>query len=185
VIILVEASMGLFVMETLRVTHLFAPIARMRERMRRRLFWSALGLLVVMAAVEAALALMRDILIADRQALLQSLATVPQAAANDGWVGRIPTAGQVVLGFVLPFALAFVAIPLESLIHSARTVGGMILLATARLAALVMRVAGQVVRHASRVLISLYDVLIVLPLLAERMARKWSDETPLAQKRVS
>jgi len=185
VIILVEASMGLFVMETLRITHLFPLIANLSDRMRRRMFWISLGLLVVMAAVEAALALMRDVLIADKQALIQSLATVQQAAATDGWVGRIPTAGQMLLGFVLPFALAFVAIPLESLIHSSRTVGGVLLLVAARLAALVVRVAGQVVRHASRVLISLYDVLIVLPLLAERLAKRWTEDAPLAEKRVS
>ncbi|HEX5476641.1 MAG TPA: hypothetical protein VFX09_02200, partial [Burkholderiales bacterium] len=74
VIILVEASMGLFVMETLRITHLFPPIANLNDRMRRRMFWSALSLLVLLAGVEAALALMRDTLIADKQALLQSLA---------------------------------------------------------------------------------------------------------------
>jgi len=69
---------------------------------------------------------MRDMLISDKQALLHSLATVQQAA-TDGWVARIPTAGQMLLGFILPFALAFIAIPLESLIYSTRTVGGVLL----------------------------------------------------------
>ena len=123
VIIFVEASMGLFLLEAMRITHLFPRIANLSDAMRRRMMWIALGLLVTLAGVEAALALMRDMLIADKQALLQSLATV-QATATDGWIGRIPTAGQMLLGFILPFALAFIAIPLESLIHSARTVGG-------------------------------------------------------------
>ena len=122
VIILVEASMGLFLMEALRITHLFPRIASLSEHLRRRMMWIALVLLVTLAGVEAALALMRDMLIADKQALLQSLATAAPAAAADGWVGRIPTAGQMLLGFILPFALAFIAIPLESLIHSSRTV---------------------------------------------------------------
>ena len=77
----------------------------------------------------------------------------------------------MLLGFVLPFALAFIAIPLESLIHSARTVGGVLLTVLVRALALVLRVAGQAVRQASRVLIRLYDVAIVLPLLAERLVR--------------
>jgi hypothetical protein len=72
---------------------------------------------------------------------------------------------------MLPFALAFIAVPLESLIHSARTVGGVLLLALLRAAALALRLAGQVARHASRVLIRLYDVAIVLPLLAEHLLR--------------
>ncbi|HYX66826.1 MAG TPA: hypothetical protein VE935_21595, partial [Burkholderiales bacterium] len=99
-----------------------------------------------------------------------SLATV-QAAATEGWVGRIPTAGQMLLGFILPFALAFIAVPLESLIHSARTVGGALLMALVRTAALVLRMLGNAVRHASRVLIRLYDVAIVLPLLAEHLVK--------------
>jgi hypothetical protein len=128
---------------------------------------------VTLAGVEAALALMRDMLIADKQALLQSLATV-QAAPSEGWIGRIPTAGQMLLGFILPFALAFIAIPLESLIHSTRTVGGVLLAGAVRAAAFVLRVAGNVVKHMSRVLIRLYDVAIVLPLLIERLVRKTS-----------
>jgi hypothetical protein len=138
--------------------------------LRRRMLWIAFTLLVTLAGVEAALALMRDMLIADKQALLQSLSSV-QPVATDGWVGRIPTAGQMLLGFILPFALAFIAIPLESLIHSARTVGGVLLTALVRSLALVLRVTGQAVRQASRVLIRLYDVAIVVPLLAERMVK--------------
>src|SRR5438094_119672 len=170
VIIFVEASMGLFLLEAMRVTHLFPRIASLNEVLRRRMLWIALTLLVILAGVEAALALMRDMLIADKQALLQSLSTM-QAGPTEGWVGRIPTAGQMLLGFILPFALAFIAIPLESLIHSARTVGGVLLMALVRALALVLRVAGPAVRQASRVLIRLYDVAIVLPLLAERLVR--------------
>ncbi|HEY5897273.1 MAG TPA: hypothetical protein VIV54_06895 [Burkholderiales bacterium] len=168
VIIFVEASMGLFLLEAMRVTHLFPAIATLNEVLRRRMLWIALTLLVTLAGVEAALALMRDMLIADKQALLQSLATV-QAGPTDGWVGRIPTAGQMLLGFILPFALAFIAIPLESLIHSARTVAGVLLMALVRTLALLLRIASQVVRQMSRLLIHFYDVLIVLPLLAERL----------------
>jgi hypothetical protein len=171
VIIFVEASMGLFLMEALRITHLFPRIASLNEQMRRRMMWIALTLLVTLAGVEAALALMRDMLIADKQALLHSLATVQQATASDGWVARIPTAGQMLLGFILPFALAFVAIPLESLIYSSRTVGGVLLTSLVRTFALVLRVLGNVVRHMSRVLINLYDVVIVLPLLVERLVK--------------
>jgi len=170
VIIFVEASMGLFLLEAMRITHLFPGIANLNDRLRRRMLWIALTLLVTLAGVEAALALMRDLLIADKQALLQSLAAV-QAPPPEGWVGRIPTAGQMLLGFMLPFALAFIAVPLESLIHSARTVGGALVLALVRAVALLLRILGQAARHASRVLIRLYDVAIVLPLLAEHLVR--------------
>ena len=171
VIIFVEASMGLFLLEAMRVTHLFPRIANLNEQLRRRMLWVAFTLLVVLAGVEAALALMRDMLIQDKQALLQSLATV-QAMPTEGWVGRIPTAGQMLLGFILPFALAFIAIPLESLIHSARTVGGVMLIALVRGMALMLRVAGLALRHACRITIRLYDIAIVLPLLGEQLVKR-------------
>jgi len=160
--------MGLFLLEALRITHLFPRIANLNDRLRTRMLWIALTLLVILAGVEAALALMRDMLISDKQALLQSLSTV-KPEGHDGWMSSIPTAGQMLLGFILPFALAFIAIPLESLIHSGRTVGGVFVLALLRSAAFLMRVLGNVARQTSRVLIRLYDVAIVVPLLAERL----------------
>jgi hypothetical protein len=172
VIICIEASMGLFLLEAMRVTHLFPSVANLNERTRKRMMWIALTLLVILAGVEAALALMRDLLIADKQALIQSLATVKTQGATDGWVGAIPTAGQMLLGFILPFALAFIAIPLESLIHSARTVGGVLLMSVVRLAALALRTAANLVRNGSRLLVHLYDVAIAVPLLVENVAKR-------------
>jgi hypothetical protein len=158
-------------MEALRITHLFPVIANLQDRMRRRILWIALVLLVVLAGIEAALALMRDMLIADDQALRQSLAAAPQVARADSWLRDIPTGAQMVLGFMLPFALAFVAIPLESFMHSARTVGGVALVALVRVLAFFLRVVGNLVRQLFKVFITLYDVTIVIPLLIERLVK--------------
>jgi len=171
VIIFVEATMGLFLMETLRITHLFPKIHALSETTRKRMLWIAFSLLLTLAGIEAALALMRDMLIADKQALMQSLATAHAAAASDSWLARIPTIGQIVLGFILPFALAFVAIPLESFVASARTVGGAVLVIAVRALAVLLRLSGTFVRQAARVAVTLYDILIVLPLLVERLVR--------------
>jgi len=185
VIIFVEATMGLFLMETLRITHLFPRIHNLGEAMRKRMMAVSFVLLLALAGVEAALALMRDMLIADKMALLQSLASAPQPVAADGVLSRIPTAGQMLLGFILPFALAFVAIPLESFVNSARTVGGALLVLAARGTAFALRLAGNVLRNLARVLIMFYDLVIVLPLLLERLMRakspesKPADEAPL------
>jgi hypothetical protein len=170
VIIFVEASMGLFLLEALRITHLFPRIANLNDRLRTRMLWIALTLLVILAGVEAALALMRDMLIADKQALLQTLSAV-QPIASDSWMSSIPTAGQMLLGFILPFALAFIAIPLESLIHSGRTVGGVFFLAFLRSVAFLLRALSNVARQMCRVLIRLYDVSIVVPLVVERLVK--------------
>jgi hypothetical protein len=79
----------------------------------------------------------------------------------------------MLLGFILPLALTFIAIPLESLIHASRTVGGVLLAGGVDGVALLLRIASSIVRRASRVLITIYDVLIVVPLLVERLAKPW------------
>ena len=183
VIILVEASMGLFLMEALRITHLFPRITNLNDRARRRMVWISLVLLVTLAVVEAALALMRDVLIADKQALLQSLAASAPAAPSDGWVGRIPMAGQMVLGFILPFALAFVAIPLESFIHSARNIGGSLLADLVRILGFALRVLGNLARHLSRLLLHFYDLLVVLPLMVEHLVKSLRGGGPAVRSR--
>ena len=112
-----------------------------------------------------------DVLIADKQALLQSLSAAAPAATSDSWVGRIPMAGQMVLGFILPFALAFVAIPLESFIHSARSIGGSLFADLVRILGFVLHVLGNFVRHFARALLHFYDLLVVLPLMVEHLVR--------------
>jgi hypothetical protein len=183
VIIFLEATMGLFVMETLRITHLFPLIANMNDRMRRRMLWVAVVFLFVFAGIEAALALMRDMLSADRQALVQSLATVQQAAQTDPLLRMIPTTAQMLLGFFLPFALAFVAVPLESFVYSLRTVGGAFLVMLIRATAFVLRVLGNLIRQLCRVLIAVYDVTIVLPLLVERLVKAARSEGDASESR--
>jgi len=176
VIIFVEATMGLFLMEALRITHLFPRIANLSDQMRRRMLWISLTLLVTLAGIEAALALMRDMIVAERMANLQQLRGAQQAVPTDTLLARIPTAGQMVLGFILPFALAFVAIPLESFVYSMRTVGGVALVNLVRVAAFVLRILGNLVRQLCRVLTTLYDVTIVIPLLIERMVKARSGD---------
>jgi flagellar biosynthesis chaperone FliJ len=171
VIILVEVTMGLFLMEALRFTHLFPAITNLNDRMRRRILWFSAVFLLTLAGIEASLALIRDMLMADKQALIQSLASAQQAAPADPLLARIPTAAQMLLGFILPLALAFVAIPLESFVHSLRTVGGAALVTLVRVLAFVLRILGNLVRQLCRVLTTLYDVTIVLPLLIERMVK--------------
>jgi hypothetical protein len=53
VIILREASMGLFLLESLRITQLFPKIASMDDRMRRHLMVAALTFLIILAAIES------------------------------------------------------------------------------------------------------------------------------------
>jgi hypothetical protein len=55
--------------------------------------------------------------------------------------------------------------------HSGRTVGGVFFLAFLRSVAFLLRALSNVARQASRVLIRLYDVSIVVPLVVERFVK--------------
>jgi len=169
VIILMEASMGLFLLESLRITQLFPRIASMDDRMRRRLMIVSLVFLTILAAIESSLALMRDMLIADKTSLMRDLASVAPAP-SDGVLSAIPMIGQMVMGFVLPFALAFVAIPFETLVHSLRTVIGVGLVQGMRGLGVVIRFAGLLFKRLAKVLELTYDIIIVVPLMMERWA---------------
>lgn len=167
VIILMEASMGLFLLESLRITQLFPKIASMDDQMRRRLMWASLIFLIILAAIESSLALMRDMLISDKASLMHDLASAAPPV-SDSMMANIPMAGQMIMGFVLPFALAFVAIPLESVVHSLRTVIGVLIVQTMRGIGFALRFIGVVFRRLAKVLELAYDIPIVIPLLVER-----------------
>jgi hypothetical protein len=170
VIIMVEIAMGLFLMESLRITHLFPIIGSMDDKMRKRMIVITFSILAILATVEASLAYMRDLLALDREALTQSLAgTGIVGEAEFRW---IPSLGQMIMGFILPFALAFVAIPLESFIHSLRTVLGMIALGLIHSIAFIARLVGGSARQISVMLVSLYDLFIMLPLGIERLIKR-------------
>jgi len=168
VIILVELAMGLYLMESLRITHLFPIIGQMDDKMRTRMIWVTLTILLILAGVESALAFMRDRIAADMQALRQSLADVEAIQSVRSW---IPTVGQMVMGFILPFALAFVAIPLESFVQSSRTVVGVAVAALLRLIAFVLRLLGNIFHYMGELLVNLYDLLIFPALWVENLIR--------------
>ena len=182
VIIMVEIAMGLFLMESLRITHLFPVIGSMDDKMRKRMLIITFSILAILATVEASLAYMRDLLALDREALTQSLA---QSATGAGVVEAefrwIPSVGQMIMGFILPFALSFVAIPLESFIHSLRTVLGVIGMGLLHAIGFVARLIGGLARQASGILIGVYDLFIMLPLgietlIARSTSRKRTEE---------
>jgi hypothetical protein len=166
VIIMVEISMGLFLMESLRITRLFPVIGALSDKMRVRMIGITFIILLLMASIEAGLAYMREVLLQDElatSALLRGGNT--GAAVNEHlW---ITTAAQMGMGFILPFALVFVAIPLETFVHSLRTVLGLTGIGILRALALILRVLGNGFRHVGTLLERLYDLPLFLPLWIE------------------
>ncbi len=177
VIIMVEISMGLFLLESLGITRLFPVIGNLDDRVRKRMAIAAFTILVIFATIESSLAYLRDLLVIDQQALQQSLAGGAAIESQFRW---IPSIGQLALGFILPFALAFVGIPLESFIHSLRTVLGLLALGLLRAVRVMVRMTGGMADHVSKMLVNLYDLFIMAPLSIERMVR-YHRETAVRQ----
>ena len=171
VIILVEISLGLFLMESLRITHLFPVIGALNDKMRIKMVWITFIFLFSLAAVEAGLAYMREILMQDSQATLALLSDSGGVQVAENSALWITTAAQMGLGFVLPFALTFVAIPLESFIHSLRTVLGSSLVAMLRALEWGLRLIGNLIRSFGKIFVHVYDYLIFLPLAIERLVK--------------
>jgi hypothetical protein len=74
----------------------------------------------------------------------------------------------MILGFTLPFALAFVAIPLEYFVNAGRIVLGAGLVLAMRSGAFVLRLGANLSRETGRLTVIFYDVLIFAPLAIER-----------------
>jgi hypothetical protein len=163
VIIMVEISMGLFLMESLRITRLFPVIGALPDKTRVRMIWITFSILFLLASVEAGLAYMREVLLHDELATSALLRGDIGAAATSEYMW-ITTAAQMGMGFILPFALTFVAIPLETFVHSLRTVVGLVAIATLRLLSLALRVTGSGFRHLAVIVAQLYDLPLFIPL---------------------
>ncbi len=167
VIILVEVSMGLFMMESLRITRLFPVIGALNDKLRVRMIWITFGFLLALASVEAGLAFMREILMEDElatSAMLRGDGAGIVVSADFAW---ITTAAQMGMGFILPFALVFVAIPLETFVSSSRTVVGIIASAMLRALAFVLRLLGNISRYTGKTIANIYDLIIFAPLWLE------------------
>ena len=170
VIIMVEVSMGLFLMESLRITRLFPVIGALPDKVRVRMIFVTFVILAMLASVEAGLAYMREILMQDELATTALLRGGTQIAVSDHlW---ITTAAQMGMGFTLPFALVFVAIPLETFVHSLRTVVGLIGIGLLRFLKFLLKLLGTLFTHLGTALVRIYDIAIFLPLWIESSRRK-------------
>ena len=182
VIILVELSMGLFLMECLRITNLFPAVAALSDRIRRRLAFAAFTILFSLACVEAGLAYMRELLLVDELATT-ALLRGDGAPATTSFLW-ITTAAQMGMGFILPFALTFVAIPLETFVHSLRAVLGWAAAGALLAASFTLNLLSRLFDEGSDVAARLYDVVIFAPLWVEqRFFGEPEESAPATQSR--
>ncbi|MGH6916643.1 MAG: hypothetical protein ACREJ0_02965, partial [Geminicoccaceae bacterium] len=156
--------------ESLRITRLFPVIGALPDTWRVIMVWITLGLLTALASVEAGLAYMREVLLQDELATSAILRGEAGAVFGNQFLW-ITTAAQMGMGFILPFALTFVAIPLETFIHSLRTVLGVCAVGFLRGLATLLRLFGAACRYLGRLVVDVYDVVIFLPLWLEQQIK--------------
>lgn len=183
-IISIEVILGLLLMESAGITRLFPIVNQLEDHKQKAIFWLSLCFLFTLAGLEASLAYMRDILIADKMALSQLLSAegiaegVNVVEIVEPPLYLIPTVGQMIMGFVLPLILTFVAIPLELFIHSSRSVGGQFIVWFLQLLVSIIRFIGNAIYGLGRVLVSLYDLVIGVPLKIESMLKPKPQKKP-------
>ena len=167
VVVLMEVAAGIFAMEMLGVTSFFPKLELLPRSRRRMILAVSVGGLFMLACIEASLAVLREQIVDSSSALRQSLAGMPLVTETAS--SRIPVIGQAVLGFILPWILAMVAVPLETMIA---TGGHIVLSALAgllNLGGMGARLVGHTVRYLLEAARHVYDIYIVIPLQIERM----------------
>jgi hypothetical protein len=180
VIVLMEAAVGIFVMDMLGITELFPKLAGIPSSRRRLILCLGLAALFFLAAVESSLAILREQIAEADAALELALAGETGRLVTEASSSRIPVIGQAVLGFVLPWVLAMVAVPLEMLLDSGRFALAGLAVALLHAVGQLAQICGRIASHASALLASLYDVYIALPLRLESwiQSRRGGDGGP-------
>jgi hypothetical protein len=176
VIVLMETALGIFAMDMLGVTDLFPKLQGIPVSRRRMLLGLSVAGLFFLAGVESSLAVLRESIAEADAALKLSLGgdearIVTQASTSD-----IPVIGQAVLGFVLPWILAMVAIPLEMLLDSGRHVASTVLVLTLQGVGALGRAAAYSATQLAAMLVAVYEIYVSIPTKLERALRDHGHE---------
>ncbi len=163
VIVALELVLGIFLFEAMGVTHTFPQISNMTSGKRKVIFYGSLLGLLFLSSVEASLAILREHLAEAKTALDRSLAG--ESATVAGTIdSNITVIGQALLGFVLPWILAVIAIPLEMFIEASQH-------AFARFYTIIVTVIchlangiAYLIEGFFKILIHVFDIYIIVPL---------------------
>jgi hypothetical protein len=167
VLVLMEAVLGIFLMDMLGITELFPKLGTIPRSRRRLILGLALAGLFFLASVESSLAILREQIVEAESALKLSLAGEESRIVQSASQSMIPVVGQAVLGFILPWILALVAVPLEMFLDSGRHVFASLTVASLRFAGIVTGAAAHLSRHLTGLIASVYDAYIAIPLRVE------------------
>ncbi len=168
-LVLMEAAIGIFMMDMLGITELLPKLSHIPKSRRKLILMLSVAGLFFLASVESSLAVLREQIVAADAALKMALAGEGDSVLGNASNSKIPVIGQAVLGFVLPWVLAMVAIPLEMLIDSSRHVLTTLMVFLLHAIGLLSQILGRIFGHISGALNSVYDVYIAIPLRIEKV----------------
>ncbi len=169
-IIVLEVAVGLVLLEALSVTTMFPQFERLEQRpaVRLAIIVTMATALLVLAIIEAALALTRDEISRLERELMGTLAGAAPTETGQA-VGEMARYAQAAFGFVIPFALAFLGFAIEALIRNGRVVLQLAVGLMLEILSFLVRLLRRLVLGLLEVMLALYDLLIFLPLFVERL----------------
>lgn len=162
VIVALELVLGIFLFEAIGVTHTFPQIANMTRGKRKIILFGCLFGLLFLSSVEASLAILRENLAEAKNALDISLAG-GSAAVSDEINSRITVIGQAMLGFVLPWILAVIAIPLEMFIEASQHAFAKMYTVFITLLCHLANMIAYLIEGFFNILVHVFDIYIIIP----------------------
>lgn len=162
VIVALELVLGIFLFEAMSVTHTFPQIANMTRGKRNIILYGSLFGLLFLSSVEASLAILRENLAQAKTALDYSLAG-ESGAIPENVNSSITLIGQATLGFVLPWILAVVAIPLEMFIEASQHVFAKIYTLLVSLLCHIANTVAYLLEGFFNILVHVFDIYIIIP----------------------
>jgi hypothetical protein len=182
-IIVLEVAVGLVLLEALGITTMFPQFERLEQKKGQRLavIVTMATALLVLAVIEAALALTRDEISRLERELMGTLAGAAPSESGQA-VGEIARFAQAAFGFVIPFVLAFLGFAIEALIRNGRVVLQLVLGLLLEMLSFLVRLLRLLVLGLLAVALASYDFVIFLPLFVERLARSGLSRSDLAAR---
>jgi hypothetical protein len=162
VIVALELVMGIFMFEAIGVTNTFPQISNMTRGKRKIILFGCLLGLLFLSSVEASLAVLRENLAEAKTALDISLAG-ESTASVDNVNSRITLIGQALLGFVLPWILAVIAIPLEMFIEASQHAFARFYTLLITLLCHIATAVAYLIEGLFKIFVHLFDIYIIVP----------------------
>lgn len=166
-LVVLEIAIGLVLLEVLQITRFFEGFVTLDSGRRKIVFWSALLVLTLLALSQSGLIYLRDAVNPGTTPLDRLIAypvIIVEAPLLDEW---LVIGARMMLAFILPFALVFLAVPLERWLETIRVLAAVAVIQLLHLGSLALRLMATTARYIAQLALALYDLIIAVPLWLE------------------